>query len=93
MAEQDREAVVVVVALAVDAAVVVAGGAGVAVAGIGTAVIEVAEEIVAGNLQEHRIVLLNRESAKGSLFIQRNGLEELSDLLRSASFRTVQNPP
>jgi hypothetical protein len=52
--EQDREAVAVVGALEVDAVVVVAaGGAGVAVAGIGTAVIEVAEEIVAGSTRNN----------------------------------------
>ena len=50
--EHDREAVAVVEALAVDA-VVVAGGAGVAVAGIVTAVIEVAEEIVAGSMRNN----------------------------------------
>ena len=66
--EQDREAVPVGGALAVDAAVV-EGAVGVAVAGIGTAVIEVAEEIVAGSMQDNRIVLSNREPAlKGSLF-------------------------
>jgi hypothetical protein len=51
--EHDREAVAVVEALAVDAVVVVAGGAGVAVAGIVTAVIEVAEEIVAGSMRNN----------------------------------------
>jgi hypothetical protein len=60
--EQDLEAVAVGGALAVDV-VVVADGAGVAVAGIGTVVIEVGEEIVAGNLQDNRIVLSNREPA------------------------------
>jgi hypothetical protein len=51
--EHDREAVAVVGALAVDAVVVAAGGAGAAVAGIGTAVIEAAEEIVAGSMQNN----------------------------------------